>query len=418
MRTFLRRLGENDPSLTGLTLTDDFPSLEFDLFLEVLQQITSLERIHLSRRYVASLAVMEQHQFWNFLSHRQVCPNVVSFSFADFYDNFPVPVSVLVRLLEGRQQQQQQSSVDDSANAEESKQQHGIRELNLSHVRLRGDMDQLRSTLKAHLSLEVIRTWDVDLVQEGPTSQQHVLQTLLDIHHLQALSLGSFTFHNDQIDVIVRALSRKDHQLRVLGLRGNCPNNHNNNPQNQDGRDPRQGQQATWLTADACAELAKMLRVNQSLEKLVLSNLQLVPDPPLHDINSTSQPTTASELVSIAQALQHDNRTLTSFHLFQYDLFHRHDMTSTEEEALVQMVQENHVMTSFLLLGRTTEEGAHSQQVEYYLKLNRAGLWGIQVDVNLAPSQVAELLHQAHAVHDVDCLYHFLRGNPTILPAG
>jgi len=407
-REVLRRLEENDPTVVGWRITPDFgmarandSAVHLDDLLLAMRANFTLKRLEISGKFVARLSLMEQYQFWHVLSSAEECfPNLTSICWTDFTS---LPISVVTSLLKGRQQRERGLS-------------YGLIEVEWSHVRLTGDLEVLRQVLKEHTSLRTIQTWDIGHRGEGAgnnnnmpqasSSQNRLLQILLNVQQLHVLSLGSFDFSYGQISAIANALTC--HKLKALRLRGACSTDQQPDENNLHHH---QRPQATTQTLDvqSCAALANMLKVNTSLEKLELSNLQLLNTENNSDNNNEQQ----SGLVLMAQALQHHNRTLESFHLFQFDLYCRHDMTNDENDALVAMLHDNHLLTSFLPHGCSRQAQA---QIEFYLKCNQRQLWGLHVDVNLSRAELVDDVLAPLAMEnrgDLDCIYHVLRDNPS-----
>ena len=74
---------------------------------------------------------------------------------------------------------------------------------------------------------------------------------------------------------------------------------------------------------------------------------------------------------------------------------------------MVELLQRNHTLESVL-------PGDDHPRVDLYLRLNRAGLRGIMVDVNFWRHKFLDLL--ATQTQDLDCIFHLLMANPSVLP--
>ncbi|CAB9509643.1 expressed unknown protein [Seminavis robusta] len=358
----------------SLLLTNAFfvgPPVSLTDLLDALREgciMTPCTNIQVERSFLDCLSVTEQFLFWNVLGKsRQI--KRVSLVGID-----PLPTHVLATLL--------QSPI--------------LVELELSHVRLVGDLKVLRGDALA--SLCTIHLWNVDVATTSGTTasqpqQNDFVKLIMNLPQLHELALGDgFAFDGPQITAICNALSRPCHPLKSLRLMG-ASSNHNNHYFSH-------GYHVTQALDDqASVALATMLQTNRSLQSLELSNLQI-------------------GLVPLANALRQDNRTLCQFHVFQVHLFCRQDTTVEETNALVEMLRDNPVLTSCLLPTCSTRS-----EMDFYLQLNRHGLRDIQVDVNRSRYTVVELLAAENDNNvnnngnklSLDCIYHVLRDNPTLM---
>lgn len=357
------RLERNDPDFTCLRISGEFCSSDFSTLWSAMQSNQIVEKVDISGKFVATLSSSEKHLMWQAISR---FPKLRVLSFRDFLPEFPLEVGALVDILE---QQRHLLARRDILYSE------GIMELDFSNVKLAGSLEDLSDSLSKQLSLKQIQSWELQILDDRKP-QLKALKMLLTLRQVETLSYGNLNITHEQILAISNALQvQNDNNMRLkaLRLRGG------------DGRADNGGPRC--LTEESCKALAGMLAANSSLEKLELCEFEI--------------PST----VIFYQALRH-NSTCKSFHLFNISFLHRHDMTSDEAEALVRLLQSNHTLESVL-------PGDDHPEVDLYLRLNRASLRGIMVDVNYWRHKFWDLL--ATQTHDLDCVYHLLIANPSAL---